>query len=100
MTATDYLTIAFRLLQNGALMALGVIGYCQVRPWLQSTLRARPLELCLYGLVFGLLGIMSMVASIDAGGGVRLDLRNAVIAAATVLGGITAGTIATAVAGL
>ncbi|MBV8535075.1 MAG: PAS domain S-box protein, partial [Alphaproteobacteria bacterium] len=97
MSAADYLTIALRLGQNGALLALGVIGYCSIRQWIQQKLASRRLELALYGVMFGALGILSLVAAVDVGGIVRLDLRNSVIAVATVFGGVPAGVLAGAV---
>ena len=100
MSAADYLTITLRLAQNGALLALGVIGYSSVRPWIQRKFPRRGLELALYGLAFGALGILSMVTAVDFGGMIRLDLRNAVIAVATVFGGVPAGALAAAVTAL
>ena len=100
MSAGDYLTVALRLVQNGALLALGVIGYCSIRPWIQQKLASRGLDLALYGVVFGALGILSVIAAVDVGGMVRLDLRNAVIAVATVFGGVPAGALAAAVTAL
>jgi PAS domain S-box-containing protein len=96
MTAFHYLVIAFQLVQNAALLALGVIGYGQVRPWIRRRLAQPGFERVIYGLAFGGFAIVSMLASIDAGAGVRLDLRNAIIAVATVFGGLTAGALATA----
>jgi len=100
MSAAEYLTIAFRLVQNGALLALGVIGYCRIRPWVQQKLPSRYLELAVYGLIFGALGIVSTLAAVDIGGMIRLDLRNAVIVVATVFGGLFAGALTAAVTAL
>jgi PAS domain S-box-containing protein len=91
--------IAFLLVQNSALLALGVIGYCQIRHWLQRRLPPRA-ELILYGLVFGLLGVISVLGAIEPAPGVKLDLRNALVALATLFGGITAGLTATLTIGL
>ncbi|MBI3706731.1 MAG: PAS domain S-box protein, partial [Proteobacteria bacterium] len=99
MSVAHYLQIAFQLLQNAALLALGVIGYCQVRQWLQDRLSHR-IEVLVFGVFFGLLGFVSMLAPIEAQDGVRLDLRNAMAVVATLFGGPGAGAAAVIVIAL
>jgi PAS domain S-box-containing protein len=95
MTLPQQFQIGFLLLQNAALLAIGVIGYCQARQWV--TKRLPPwAERLIYGLVLGVLGVGSMLTPIEAGSGVRLDLRNAVVVIATLFGGIEAGAVSLA----
>ncbi|HYM01745.1 MAG TPA: PAS domain S-box protein [Stellaceae bacterium] len=96
MTAAQYLHTAFLLVQNAALLSLGVIGYYQIRRWLQIQLPRRA-EHLLYGAFFGLLGLVSMYGGIQIEGGVRLDLRNVLVVLATVFGGMETGAVALAV---
>jgi PAS domain S-box-containing protein len=91
--------VAFLLLQNAALLALGAMGYCQLRHWLQRRLPPQ-MELLLYGFVFGLLGIISILAAIEPRLGIKLDLRNALVAVTTLFGGLEAGVTATLAIGL
>ena len=94
-----FLEIALRLAENAALLALGVLGYCQLKDRIHDRLRDDVASL-LYGLLFGLMGVLSIAASIDAGSGVRLDLRNAMVVTATLLSGVPAGALATAIVSL
>jgi PAS domain S-box-containing protein len=98
MTAGQYFHLAFQLIQNGALQALGVIGYYQIRPWIQERLHSRRAEAFLCGALFAALAIVSMLNSIDVGSGVRVDLRNATVAVSTIFGGLIAGLVTTAIA--
>ncbi len=95
MTLPQQFQIGFLLLQNAALLAIGVIGYCQARPWVAKRLPPRA-ERLFFGLILGVLGIVSMLTPIDAGNGVRLDLRNAVVVIAILFGGIEAGALSLA----
>jgi len=95
MTLLQQIETAFVLVQNAALLALGVLGYCRLRQWLLG--RLSPLvERILYGVGMGILGVISMFAAIDAGG-YKFDLRNATVAVATAFGGLRAGIAAFAV---
>ena len=99
MSLTAQANVALLLIQNAALLALGAMGYCQIRHWLQQRLPPR-MELLLYGLVFGLWGVVSMLGAIEPSSGLRLDLRNALVAVTTLFGGIEAGLTATLTIGL
>lgn len=68
MALARHLHIALLLAQSAALPALGVIGYCHIRPLVERRLRPRA-ELLLLGVVFGILGASSVLGSIDAGDG-------------------------------
>ena len=92
MTIVPLLQIAFHVVQNAALLTLGVLGYCKVRQWARDRANG-VVEMLLYGAAFGLLGIVSMWAPVDAAAGVHLDLRNTVVATATLFGGIDVGVI-------
>src|SRR5258708_13524101 len=96
MSAAQYLEMSFQFVRNAALLALGVIGYCQIRPWVQARLGSRQGEACVYGLVFGAFAIAAMLDPIDIGGGARLRLRNATVVVSTLFAGVTAGGIAPA----
>jgi len=82
------------LVQNAALLTIGVIGVGLLRN------RIRPswppaLRVGLNGAVFGLLGGLSMLAPGLVEHGYLLDIRNAMIALATVFGGTGPGIVAT-----
>ena len=93
------LRIALELAENAALLSLGLLGYCQLKDWLRERLPARmapPLD----GLLFGLMGVVSIIACLGTGDAVKLDLRNAVVMTASLLNGPVAGGIAAAVVAL
>jgi PAS domain S-box-containing protein len=91
--------LIFLLVQNAALLALGVLGYCQAQGWLLSRVRPR-VERLLFGVAIGVLGAFSMLGAVDVGDGVRLDLRNALVTVATAFGGLEGGAAAFAVIAL
>ena len=99
MSLADHAAILFELVRNAALLALGVLAYCQIRAWMRDRLPgwAEPL---LYGAIFGALGAISMLASIEPVPGLRLDLRNAAVAIATLFGGVATGAVSLALIAL
>jgi PAS domain S-box-containing protein len=99
MILTQQTHIAFHYLQNAALLALGMIAYCRVSPWLQDRLAGRA-KAVFCGLFFGSLGAAAMLTPLEPLAGLRLDLRSAVVVAATLFGGIDAGMVTTAILAL
>src|SRR5215813_7071934 len=92
MTLVQQLPIGFELLQNAALLALGAIGYCQIREWLQDRL-PQPAELAMFGFVFGILGVLSILANVELVPGVRVDFRTITVLLASLFGGVEAGLV-------
>src|SRR5690348_7137715 len=84
--------IIFELVRDAALLALGVLGYCQIHAWLRDRVPAW-VQALLYGTVFGALGFLSMLTPIEPVSGLRLDLRNAAIVVATLFGGTGTGAV-------
>lgn len=82
--------------QNIGLLAIVVLGYSQIR----SNEGRFPAFLLpvLYGLVFGLVAILSMMDSLIVGNGVRVDGRNVVLGLAAPVAGPVATVIATLMA--
>src|SRR4051812_13294979 len=99
MEAFPYLHIALQLAQNAAPLLLGVLGFCLLRDRFGQRIPAWMVP-PFAGLLFGAIAVVSILASIDAGDGVRMDLRNAVVVTATLLAGISAGAITTLVVSL
>ena len=84
--------IIFELVRDAALLALGVLGYCQIRAWMRDRLPGWAGAL-LCGTLFGALGFVSMLTPIEPVSGLRLDLRNAAVVTATLFGGIGTGAV-------
>jgi PAS domain S-box-containing protein len=90
------LQLAIGLLQNAAVLVLGVLCYCWLRgpvsPW--SRWAREPLE----GLVCAGLAVLCMSNPLWLSPGVQIDSRNAIVAVATLFSGPVAGLIAAAAA--
>src|SRR6185369_9466910 len=86
------LKVALSLIQNAALLALGTIGYCRLRPWLQTRLSSRS-EFLLFGFMLGVMGVIIMLVPLSVSPGFQLDLRSATIAVSTLFGGVAAGVV-------
>ena len=92
MTLAQQLPIAFQLTQNVALVVLGAMGYGHVRHWLQDRL-PHLAERALFGAIFGVLGILSMLAHVEFVPNVWIDFRAITVAVATLFGRIEAGLV-------
>src|SRR5215467_1411811 len=94
MNWSSQIPLAFQLLNNAALLAVGTVGYCELRHRLHGRLPSS-LQAVLYGVLFGVLGILvSLAPSINAVG-YSLTLRFVVIVVATTYGGLGAGALTT-----
>jgi PAS domain S-box-containing protein len=83
---------AFRLLQDGALLTLGVLGYCEVKRYSEQRLRGWT-KTALHGFIFSFIGVLTMIDPVFVATGVRLDLRNAAIVTAVLFGGVDVGAV-------
>jgi PAS domain S-box-containing protein len=92
MNLTGQLHIGFDLLRNASFIALGTLGFCQVRHWAASRLPvwARPL---IYSLIFAGLSLLSAYAPVYVAGHVRVDLTVVVMMIGTLFGGVWTGVL-------
>src|SRR5262249_53489940 len=88
--------VALELLRNAAVIALGTLGFCQLRRYLHGRARYWVKQL-LYGVLFAVVGAFTMLRPVDIVDGVPLDLHVAVIPIVTAFVGIGAGVIASAI---
>ncbi|HEV2548735.1 MAG TPA: ATP-binding protein [Stellaceae bacterium] len=86
------------LLQNAALLVLGVLGYCWARGPLSR--QSRWVRESIEGVVCAALALLCVVAPLWLSEGVRIDSRNAIIAVSVIFSGPLAGFIAAAVTAL
>jgi PAS domain S-box-containing protein len=94
MTFVQDSLLAFDLIRSSALLALGALGYCALRHRLRGRL-PWPAESVVYGLVFASVGVFEMLAGIQFGTGIHLDLRIANLAITTIFAGLEAGLVVT-----
>jgi PAS domain S-box-containing protein len=88
--------VAFDLLRNAAVIALGALAYCELRRRLHGRL-PQWAEGLSYGLLYGAVALFSMMTSVAIINGERVDLHLTIVPIATVFGGIGAGAVASAV---
>ena len=93
MNWTAQILLAFQLLNNVALLAVGTLGYCELRYRIHHRMPALVQSL-LHAVVFGGLGILSSLAPTITPNGIPINLFNAALAIATLYCGITTGAIA------
>lgn len=93
---TAVVNTLLRIVENVGLL-LGLTFIYSVLLPIRKRYSAR-LQAAVIGLVFGLAAAIVMVAPVELGSGFRFDSRNAVIAMATVYGGLTGGLISSAIA--
>ncbi len=92
MNWTHQLYLAFQLLNNAALLAIGVLGVCLLRGRVTHRLSPRSRSL-LEGAQLAALGVLSMQAPLAVPGGPQLGLAVALFPAAILYFGIVAGVI-------
>jgi PAS domain S-box-containing protein len=82
------------LLQNAALLVLGLLGYC----WARGPLARQPrwIREAIEGLICAALAMLCIAAPLWFSEGVRLDSRNAIVALSVIFSGPIAGLIAVA----
>ena len=88
------LALAFHFLNNAALLAVGSLGYCELRRHTEERLShwARSL---LYGTAFGLLGVLTSLAPAISVGGYTPSLFLSIVIVSTFSGGIASGATTT-----
>ena len=84
-------SVAFQLLNNAALLAVGTLGYCALRRRIEGRMPYWAQSL-VYGIVFGLLSDLTSLAPLTNGPPVSLRFVPLVIA--TLFCGVTAGGVA------
>src|SRR5690242_914305 len=94
MNWSSQISLAFQLLNNAALLAVGTVGYCELRHRIGDRLPSG-LQDILYGLLFGVLGILVSFAPSVTAIGYPVTLRLVVIVIATLYCGVAAGAMAT-----
>ena len=94
MTIMSTLMASLGLLQNAALVVLGVLGY----GWARGPLSHRPrwIREPIEGLICTALAMLCIAAPLWFSEGVRLDSRNVIVALSVIFGGPIAGSIALA----
>ncbi|HEV2546560.1 MAG TPA: PAS domain S-box protein [Stellaceae bacterium] len=94
MDWVSHVSLAFHLLNNAAFLAAGTLGYCELRRHVEKRL-PRSAQALLYGIVFGILGILTSHAPAITAGGYGGSLAFATIIVATLLCGVASGAVAT-----
>jgi len=94
MNWSSQISLAFQLLNNAALLAVGTVGYCELRHRIHDRLPSS-LQSVLYGVLFGVLGILVSFAPGINAIGYPITLRIVVIIVATLYCGVAAGAMAT-----
>ena len=84
-------SVAFQLLNNAALLAVGTLGYCELRRCVRDRLPSW-VQMLLYGALFGGLSVLTALA--PAVPGVSISLRFAPLIVATVFCGPVSGAVA------
>ena len=94
MIWAQQLSLAFHLLNNAALLAVGTFGYCELRRRFHNSLPAWASSL-IYGFVFGIFAVLTSFAPAMTVAGFSLSLRFAPIVIATLFCGVASGAVAT-----
>jgi PAS domain S-box-containing protein len=91
MNWVSQISVAFHLLNNAALLAVGTLGYCGLRRQVRDRLPSWAQTL-LYGALFGALGILTACA--PAVSGIAVSLRYTPLIVATLFCGPLSGALA------
>lgn len=96
MDLTDQLGLGLRQLETTSLVLLGMVGYCLLRGWVQA--RVPPwMDRALFGAACGLLAVVSLLASFELAGGIKVGLAGVCLICAILFGGLTGGSVALAI---
>jgi PAS domain S-box-containing protein len=94
MNWSSQVSLAFHLLNNAALLAVGTVGYCELRHRVRDRLPSW-VQALLYGALFGVMGLLVSFAPGVTAIGYPITLRGVVIVIATLYCGVAAGATAT-----